>query len=105
MDRAIETGHVPLDPDARTALSGLVDRRLRQARLSTWLVPVVMGAFTLLGVSLLVTRPTVAAGVETCVFAFFLVWGLVVTRRQRRKLQSVKDLLDRDHEGAITSAR
>jgi hypothetical protein len=96
LDRAIETGHVPLEQGDRDALRGLVDRRLRQAHFAMWFGPLVFGAFTVLGVALLVTTRSVSSGVETVVFVFFLVWGPIVTRRQRSKAEAVKRLLDRE---------
>jgi len=104
LDQAIETGQVPLDPAARAALRGLVERRLRQARFSLWVGPLVFGSFTLLGLALLVTTHSVSSGIETAVFAFFLVWGPIVARRQRAKAELVKRLLDRD-ELPVSTAR
>jgi hypothetical protein len=94
LDRAMESGHVPLDAAESSALRGLADRRIRQARFYMWFGNLVWLAMLALSLTLLVTTGSLASVAEAALFAFFLVWGTVVMRRQQRRAEIVKGLLD-----------
>jgi hypothetical protein len=107
LDRAIDSGRVPLDPADRTALRGVAERRARQAKLYLWFATAVWVTFLALSVFLFVVTHSLASVGEAALFLFFLVWGTVLMRRQRARARSVMLLLGAqqpNHASGATTA-
>jgi hypothetical protein len=88
--QAQRTGRVPLDADPATWIPALEWRR-GQFRRSTWLSPIVLGVFALMGVALVVLEPTALTGY--LVVLVFVVLGTVTLVQARRTLPRIEDML------------
>ena len=90
LDEMIRSGTPPVDPEQRQAMRALIARRRRQVAVGRWLSPIVFGMFTLLGLALAIAGPAWPNVLFPVVFAGFMVWSAIATRRNQRRL----DIMD-----------
>jgi hypothetical protein len=102
LDRAIRKGTVPVDPELRPAMAGLVERRRRQFAWARIFCPIVFGLFVLLGVFLVVVEGPWPYLLYVVLFAGLGVLGVVTAIMQLRRLDRMTALLGQSESAPLT---